>query len=91
MAIFLLSVNIYQVKADWHIEGVDAPHLFGYTTNRFIAITDNGIVHIAYGGDHLYYASFDGSTCHDETADASSGVGEYAFLVLGSNGKAHSS
>ena len=57
-------------------------------TDRSIAITDDGIVHIAYGEDHLYHAYYDG-TWHIETVDSSSGVGTHASIAVDSQDKVH--
>jgi hypothetical protein len=44
---------------------------------------------IAYGGDHLYYAWYDGAAWHTETADNAPSVGRYASLALDAAGYPH--
>jgi hypothetical protein len=45
--------------------------------------------HIAYGGDSLYHAYYDGTTWHYETVDSSQTVGEYASIALDDSDKVH--
>ncbi len=70
-----------QEESPWQVERVDAPKLFGIS-NRSLALDSAGYPHIAYGGDFLYYAWYDGVQWHRETVDDSRGVGSYASLVL---------
>ena len=44
---------------------------------------------LAYGGDHLYYAWYDGATWQSEVADGAPGVGQYASLALDDAGQPH--
>ena len=87
--LIVIFLNIRIADATWYIEGVDTPPLFYDMTDRTIAITDDGVVHIAYGGDHLYYAYHDGSIWHYETVDSSPWVGSYTSLALDSQNKVH--
>ncbi|MBI2556679.1 MAG: hypothetical protein HYW13_04560, partial [Planctomycetes bacterium] len=73
----------------WTIEAVDAPKGFSNFSSRAIAIDSSNNPHIAYGGDHLYYAHYNGSSWVYETVDSSPGVGEYASIALDTSGKAH--
>ncbi len=73
----------------WKIEAVDAPKYFSNSSSRAIAIDAHNYPHIAYGGDHLYYAYFHGSKWIYETVDASPGVGSDASIALDSSGKVH--
>jgi hypothetical protein len=57
--------------------------------NRSLQLDAEGHPHIAYGGDHLYYARHDGTQWHYEVADGSAGVGEYASLALDGTGHPH--
>jgi hypothetical protein len=70
----------------WHIEAVDAPKYFERSS---IKVDAGGTVHIAYGGDHLYYATYDGSAWSYQTVDSNPSVGAYASLALDRSGKAH--
>jgi len=74
--------------ATWAIEAVDAPKGF-HTSSRVIAVDAGNHPHIAYGGDHLYYAYHDGAAWHYETADASFDVGGNASIALDTSGHAH--
>ena len=90
MILFILAAVVIFAQSDalagWFIEAVEAPKYF-YGSS--ITIDSNGYPHMAYGGDHLYYTYYDGSTWHYETIDSSSGVGRYTSLGLDSNDKAH--
>ena len=66
----------------WSIQQVDAPKHFAYMTDRSLALDGNAHPHIAYGGDHLYYAYYDGSNWHRETVDSSPGVGSHAAIAV---------
>src|SRR5688500_16075580 len=46
----------------WTFERVDAPQAFSNLTNRSLRLDSNNNPRIAYGGDHLYYARFDGTS-----------------------------
>lgn len=71
----------------WTTEAVDAPKVFSDFYSRAIAVDNSGLPHIAYGGDHLYYAYHDGSIWNYETVDSSPEVGDYASIALGTSGK----
>jgi hypothetical protein len=80
--------------ANWRYQLVDGPKIFSAMGPRSLAIDAAlggiaGYPHIAYGGDHLYYAWQDGSGWHREVADSSPGVGAYASLALDAEGSAH--
>lgn len=74
---------------NWQTERVDAPKIFSNMGPHSLALDASGHPHIAYGGDHLYYAWHDGSYWHLETVDASEGVGEYTSLVLDAADRPH--
>ncbi len=73
----------------WQIERVDAPKTFLEMGSRSLALDALGHPHIAYGGDHLYYAWYDGTSWHLETADPSWNVGRYTSLALDAMGRPH--
>jgi len=54
-----------------------------------MAIDGNGGIHIAYGGDHLYHAYYDGFDWDYETVDASCGVGLFTSIAIDSQDKVH--
>ena len=85
----LIIVSHTITNAAWQIEEVDAPKSFSNFYPRTIAVDGSNNPHIVYGGDHLYYAYYDGIVWHYETVDTSSGVGEYASLVLDAEEKVH--
>ncbi len=76
-----------QPPGHWEIACVDCPRWFGDLTDHSLRIDAAGHPHVAYGGDHLYYAYHDGSTWHYETADESPGVGSSAALDLDPAGR----
>ncbi len=76
--------------AEWTIETVDAPKYFGGFSSRAIGIDKvTNHPHIAYGGDHLYHAYFDGTQWQYEVVDNSPHVGESASIAIDSNNKIH--
>ena len=75
-----------QPLGPWEITCVDCPKWFGNLTDRGLRLDAQGHPHIAYGGDHLYYATHDGSAWHYETVDSSSLVGSSASLALDAAG-----
>ena len=75
--------------AEWTIEAADAPKAISYLDQRAIAVDGYDRPHVAYGGDHLYYAYFDGSQWQYETVDSSPGVGAYASIAIDSNNNVH--
>jgi hypothetical protein len=78
-----------QVDASWHMEEVDAPRAFGQLHERSMAISSNGTVHIAYGGDHLYHAWYDGNMWNYETVDPSPRTGTITSIAIDTSGKVH--
>jgi hypothetical protein len=72
----------------WVNECVDCPKYF-YLGNRNLALDANGRPHIAYGGDNLYYAWYDGVNWKKVTVDDSPGTGVRASLILDNSGNPH--
>ncbi len=70
----------------WHIQRVDTPRFFQEMTDRSLRLDAQNHPHIAYGGDFLYYAWYDGTQWHSEIVDDSGGVGRYASLALDGDG-----
>ena len=58
-------------------------------TGKNIAINSNGIPHIAYGADQLYYGWYDGLDWNIQVIDATPGAGAGASLVLDHNNYPH--
>lgn len=73
----------------WATEYLDEPRFFDGLSSRAIAIDADNHPHIAYGGDHLYYAYHDGSSWHYETVDPSYYVGWNASIALDASGHVH--
>jgi hypothetical protein len=70
-------------EAEWQETIVERGMVFSYTS---LAIGYDGKVHIAYGGEQLYYAVWDGYTWQRQEIE-SGGVGAYCSLALDSTGK----
>lgn len=59
----LLLITAKTSGATWTTESVDAPKTFsGFYSKKALAVDINGHPHIAYGGQYLYYAFYDGTT-----------------------------
>lgn len=90
LVIAVFTFIIPETSADtWNCGTIIESKYFTDISSRAIAVDSNNHPHFAYGGDHLYYAYYDGSAWHYETADSSSGVGRYASIALDSSGKVH--
>ncbi len=70
----------------WQTYCIDCPRAFDSMADHSLRLDSQGQPHVAYGGDHLYFASYDGSRWRREVVDTSSGVGLHASLALDSNG-----
>jgi len=96
VALSLLAVTVQGVIADgalgtpesgdvaWTIYQVDAPKMFTNMRDHSLTFDSAGKPHVAYGGEHLYYAWFDGTNWQKTTVDQSLEVGQYASLALDS-------
>ncbi len=73
----------------WSIQRVDAPPTFANLTDRHLTLDRSDRPHMAYGGDHLYYSWYDGSTWRNEVVDAGQGVGEYASIAVDRDNRVH--
>lgn len=79
-----------ELTADgWLIERIDDPKLFYDMSDRSLALDSKNRPHIAYGGDHLYYAWNDGTQWNFMTVDAEYGVGQSASLSVDRNDRPH--
>jgi hypothetical protein len=74
---------------DWVSDCVDCPRWFESLTDRSVQLDRDGRPHVAFGGDHLYYAWHDGTGWNYATVDPERGVGAYASLALDESGKPH--
>jgi hypothetical protein len=73
----------------WQITCADCPRWFEDVTEHTLRLDASGRPHLAYGGDHLYYAYHDGIRWRYETADPASRVGAFAALGLDADGRPH--
>lgn len=73
----------------WIKQCVDCPKSFLYFSERGLQIDGNGQSHIAYGGDHLYYAWFDGVNWNYNIVDPGRGMGGSASLALDVSNRPH--
>jgi hypothetical protein len=89
LVLFILFLSSASGVAEWTIEAVDAPKYFFDFSQRAIAINGANQPHIVYGGDHLYYAYFDGIEWQYEVIDDSPGVGRHASIAICPAGNVH--
>ena len=68
---------------------MDCPNWFEDLTDRSLRLDGDDRPHIAYGGDNLYYASYEDGAWQVETADPSPQVGQHAALDLDADGYPH--
>lgn len=74
----------------WDIQRVAAPPGAPITPGeRSLRMDAAGLPHVAFGGDLLYHAWYDGQVWQREIADETSGVGGYASLALDAADHAH--
>ena len=74
---------------DWQVTRVDTPGKFFYMGSRSLVLDATGAPHIAYGGDFLYYTSYDGGTWQRQIVDTSDSVGYFTSLRLDAAGYPH--
>lgn len=60
----------------WAIQCVDCPKHFNSMGNRSLRMDSASRPHVAYGGDRLYYACYDGASWQIETVDDTPDVGD---------------
>ena len=87
-AVFILFQAMAVYAGPWSVRTIDAPRQFRNLTSRSMVI-DNGQPYIAYGGDHLYHAYYDGKEWQREIVDSSPGVGEYASIAVDASHRLH--
>ena len=76
-------------ESDWMIECVECNKQLGGMSERSLQLDADGYPHIAYGGDGLYYAWYNGTEWHLETLDTNPQDVDYVSLALDSAGYAH--
>ncbi len=73
----------------WTTQAVDPQRLFYNMGDHSLRVDSTGKVHIAFGGDHLYYSTYDGTNWSGETVDPSDNVGQFASLYIDSSDHPH--
>ena len=76
-------------SSTWITGSVDVSKTFLDMRDNSLALDAAGHPHLAYGGDHLYYAYYDGENWQVQTVDAGLQVGVHASLQLDANGRPH--
>jgi hypothetical protein len=66
--------GIFLEASGWDFERPDAPQRFEDTGDHSLTLDTAGNLHLAYGGDHLYHAWYDGATWHEETVEPEWGL-----------------
>lgn len=84
-----MGSSVAQPSDAWEFTCVDCPKFFEDVGERSLRLDSEDHPHVAYGGDHLYYAWYDGARWIYETADSSDGVGRFAALDLGQDDQPH--
>ena len=73
----------------WATQRITHERLFTNMGDHSLRLDSTGKAHIAFGGDHLYYASYDGTNWTVETVDSSDNVGQFTSLFIDSNNHPH--
>ena len=84
------AATLLSTRPAWNVARIDdVPGISSKMGDHAAVYDAAGTLHIAYGGDHLYYARCVGSACTIQTVDPSDYVGPYASLALDSSGNPH--
>ncbi len=73
----------------WVTEKIPNSSYANQANSRSLALDHYGQPHVAFGGEHLYYASYSAGRWQVEMIDPENYVGSYATLVLDSNDYPH--
>lgn len=69
--------------AAWNVpERIEDNNSFWNMGSRSMAVDSGNKMHVAYGGDHLYHAWFNGTTWQTEVVDSNSYVGQYTSMAI---------
>ena len=71
----------------WTLQTVAAPKELASLTARSLQLDAAGRPHVAYGGDHLYYAWYDGTAWHSQVVDQGPQTGGDPSLALDAAGR----
>ena len=77
------------IAPDWRLVHADAQLNFSDVSPHSLRLNASGYPSIAFGGDHLVFAQFNGTLWSQMVVDPAWGVGSGAALALDSSGKAH--
>jgi len=77
------------IAEGWRADRADSQVDIIEPSQHSLRLDADGYACIAYGGDHLYYAHYNGTSWVIQTVDNTWGVGSAAALALDSSGKAH--
>ncbi|MDX1612979.1 MAG: hypothetical protein R3300_01640 [Candidatus Promineifilaceae bacterium] len=73
----------------WQFDVVALPGYFDHMSDRSLSYDSAGNLHLAYGGDQLYHAVYDGQTWQVTIVDEVSGTGTGAAIALDTDDRAH--
>lgn len=79
----------YASRNKWSLNTVAFPTDLLSPSNTNIQLDQSGFPHAAYGGNGLYYASYDGVSWNINLVDGSASVGGYASLALDEKTRAY--
>lgn len=71
----------------WKPQVVDMPGHFGDMSDHSLAFDESGTAYLAYGGDRLHLARWNGEAWSSEVVDGQIGVGAGASLALDADGR----
>jgi len=81
---------VYSPPIDhWRTSCIECPRNFYTMTDHSLRLDSDGQPHLAYGGDALYYAWYDGASWQSEIVDETATAGNYASLALDGEGHPH--
>ncbi len=86
----VIHLPLIAKQTGWWEECIDCPHSFGNRSLNGAQLDSAGRIHVAYGGDQLYYAVQDDSGHFDiQIVDHQPGTGSGAALALDSSDHPH--
>lgn len=76
----------YASRVKWDIQTISVAGVLLDPGSRSLQIDDNGLPHIAFGGQYLYHGWYNGSFWQVELVDGAANTGQYTSLALDNNG-----